>query len=118
MTSRLVFSKIPVRGFAGGTGHLGDLGSGAGKSGGGGGSIRDAGGAFGKLQGTCATKSFILVAREEEYFHKLQHEQIKALKEQIQREIRFYEQQQKHELQVCDVPCDFAGYRTPQAAHC
>ncbi|KAH7676130.1 CBN-MAI-2 protein, partial [Aphelenchoides avenae] len=36
-------------------------GSGAGKGGGSGGSIRDAGGAFGKLE----------AAREEEYFYKL-----------------------------------------------
>lgn len=36
-------------------------GSGSGKGGGSGGSIRDAGGAFGKME----------AAREEEYFHKL-----------------------------------------------
>lgn len=40
--------------------QLGDLGSGAGKGGGGGGAIREAGGAFGKLE----------AAREEEYFYK------------------------------------------------
>jgi len=40
--------------------QVGDLGSGAGKGGGGGGSIREAGGAFGKLE----------AAREEEYFYK------------------------------------------------
>lgn len=40
--------------------QLGDLGSGAGKGGGAGGSIREAGGAFGKMQ----------AAREEEHFHK------------------------------------------------
>lgn len=40
--------------------QLGDLGSGAGKGGGGGGSIREAGGAFGKVE----------AAREEEYFYK------------------------------------------------
>jgi hypothetical protein len=39
---------------------LGDLGSGAGKGGGGGGAIRDAGGAFGKME----------AGREEEYFYK------------------------------------------------
>lgn len=38
----------------------GELGSGAGKGGGGGGSIREAGGAFGKME----------AAREEEYFYK------------------------------------------------
>jgi len=42
------------------SGQLGDLGSGAGKGGGGGGSIREAGGAFGKME----------AAREEEYFYK------------------------------------------------
>lgn len=41
--------------------QMGDMGSGAGKGGGSGGSIRDAGGAYGKLE----------AAREEEYFHKL-----------------------------------------------
>lgn len=40
--------------------QVGDLGSGAGRGGGGGGSIREAGGAFGKLE----------AAREEEYFYK------------------------------------------------
>lgn len=40
--------------------QLGDLGSGAGKGGGGGGSIREAGGAFGRME----------AAREEEYFYK------------------------------------------------
>jgi hypothetical protein len=39
---------------------LGDLGSGAGKGGGGGGAIRDAGGAFGRME----------AGREEEYFYK------------------------------------------------
>jgi hypothetical protein len=42
------------------SGQLGDLGSGAGKGGGGGGSIREAGGAFGKME----------AGREEEYFYK------------------------------------------------
>lgn len=40
--------------------QLGDLGSGAGKGGGGGGSIREAGGAFGRME----------AAREEEFFYK------------------------------------------------
>ena len=39
----------------------GELGSGAGKGGGWGGSIREAGGAFGKME----------VAHEEQYFHNL-----------------------------------------------
>jgi hypothetical protein len=40
--------------------QIGDLGSGAGKGGGGGGSIREAGGAFGKME----------AANEEEFFYK------------------------------------------------
>lgn len=40
--------------------QLGDPGSGAGKGGGGGGAIREAGGAFGKME----------AAREDEFFYK------------------------------------------------
>lgn len=40
--------------------HVGELGSGAGKGDGGGGSIREAGGSFGKME----------AAREEEFFYK------------------------------------------------
>lgn len=43
--------------------YSGELGSGAGKGGGGGGSIREAGGAFGKIE----------AAREEEYFYRKVH---------------------------------------------
>ncbi|XP_034120287.1 ATPase inhibitor A, mitochondrial [Drosophila guanche] len=50
--------------------QIGELGSGAGKGGGGGGSIREAGGSFGKME----------AAREEEFFHKQQKEQLKKLK--------------------------------------
>ncbi|XP_075165614.1 ATPase inhibitor mai-2, mitochondrial [Haematobia irritans] len=50
--------------------QVGELGSGAGKGGGGGGSIREAGGSFGKME----------AAREEEFFHKQQKEQLKNLK--------------------------------------
>ncbi|XP_033250955.1 ATPase inhibitor A, mitochondrial-like [Drosophila miranda] len=49
--------------------QIGELGSGAGK-GGGGGSIREAGGSFGKME----------AAREKEFFHKQQKEQLKNLK--------------------------------------
>ncbi|KAF7280192.1 ATPase inhibitor mai-2, mitochondrial-like [Rhynchophorus ferrugineus] len=65
--------------------QLGDLGSGAGKGGGGGGSIREAGGAFGKVE----------AAREEEYFYKKQKEQISQLKEHLHDEIAFHEEQIK-----------------------
>uniref|UniRef100_A0AC34QN68 ATP synthase F1 subunit epsilon n=1 Tax=Panagrolaimus sp. JU765 TaxID=591449 RepID=A0AC34QN68_9BILA len=70
-----------------------DLGSGSGKglvSGGSGGSVRDAGGAFGKLE----------AAREEEYFHKLKQAQLKELKGQLAREIEHHEQQQKNHAAV------------------
>ncbi|KAJ8923746.1 hypothetical protein NQ315_010327 [Exocentrus adspersus] len=65
--------------------QLGDLGSGAGKGGGSGGSIRDAGGAFGKQE----------AAREEEYFYKQQREQLKKLKGELHDEISFHEEQIK-----------------------
>ncbi|CAJ0928069.1 unnamed protein product, partial [Mesorhabditis belari] len=61
--------------------QLGELGAGMGKSGGGGGSIRDAGGAFGKLE----------AAREGEYFHKLQIRQIDDMRKQIRKELQFSE---------------------------
>ncbi|CAH1965033.1 unnamed protein product [Acanthoscelides obtectus] len=68
--------------------QLGDLGSGAGKGGGGGGSIREAGGAFGKQE----------AAREEEYFYKLQKEQIAKLKTELHEQINFHEEQiKKHQ---------------------
>ncbi|KAK0390469.1 hypothetical protein QR680_019369 [Steinernema hermaphroditum] len=71
-------------------GSLGDFGAGAGKAGGSGGSIRDAGGAFGKLE----------AAREEEYFHKLQRAQVKAMKDQLAREIEHHEKQAGHHQDV------------------
>ncbi|XP_065284035.1 ATPase inhibitor, mitochondrial-like isoform X2 [Dermacentor albipictus] len=59
----------------------GEWGSGSGKGGGGGGSVREAGGAFGKME----------AAREEEYFRKLQAQQITVLKEHIEDEIKQHE---------------------------
>ncbi|VDM23828.1 unnamed protein product [Toxocara canis] len=53
---------------------LGEYGCGAGKSGGSGGSIRTAGGAFGRLE----------AAREGEYFYHLQEDQVKLLKHQLE----------------------------------
>ncbi|KAL3990054.1 Mitochondrial ATPase inhibitor IATP family protein [Acanthocheilonema viteae] len=69
-SSRLAIglSRSIKRGFS----QAGDLGSGSGKGGGTGGSIRDAGGAFGKRQ----------AAREEEYFKNLEKEQLKSLRMQ------------------------------------
>ncbi|VDM42734.1 unnamed protein product [Toxocara canis] len=58
--------------------NMGDMGRGAGKSGGSGGSIRDAGGAFGKRQ----------AAHEEEYFYNLQKEQVKAMRIELEEKLR------------------------------
>uniref|UniRef100_A0A0N4ZPG1 ATPase inhibitor, mitochondrial n=1 Tax=Parastrongyloides trichosuri TaxID=131310 RepID=A0A0N4ZPG1_PARTI len=63
-------------------------GSGVGHGGGGGGSIRESGGAFGKLE----------AAREEEYFHKLNQEQIKKMHDHLVNEIKeAKEQAKKHD---------------------
>ncbi|XP_067125551.1 ATPase inhibitor mai-2, mitochondrial-like [Centruroides vittatus] len=59
----------------------GEWGSGAGKGGGSGGSVRDAGGSFGKME----------AAREEEYFRKKQKEQLQKLKEHLDDEIHHHE---------------------------
>jgi hypothetical protein len=67
------------------SGQLGDLGSGAGRGGGDGGSIRQAGGAFGKME----------AAREEEYFHNKQREQLERLKNDQIHQAEFHHQQIK-----------------------
>lgn len=72
--------------------NLGDPGAGSGKAGGSGGTIRDAGGAFGKLE----------AAREEEYFYKLRNAQIKALKEQLLREKEHHEDEAKHHKDIVE----------------
>ncbi|XP_070533788.1 ATPase inhibitor, mitochondrial-like [Ptychodera flava] len=59
----------------------GEYGSGVGKGGGGGGSVREAGGSFGKME----------AAHEEQYFRKLQAEQLKSLKSQHDEEIEHHE---------------------------
>ncbi|XP_052235927.1 ATPase inhibitor, mitochondrial-like isoform X1 [Dreissena polymorpha] len=63
----------------------GDLGSGAGKGGGSGGSIRDAGGAFGKIE----------AGREEEYFHKLGDKQLKEFQKNMNEQKKFHEEEIK-----------------------
>jgi len=55
----------------------GEYGSGAGKGGGGGGSVREAGGAFGKME----------AANEEMYFKKLQAIQLQRLKDHLEDEV-------------------------------
>ncbi|XP_052761563.1 ATPase inhibitor mai-2, mitochondrial-like [Mya arenaria] len=66
----------------------GDMGSGAGKGGGSGGSIRDAGGSFGKME----------AAHEEQYFRKLRDEQLKAFKKNVDEQKDFHEDEiRKHQ---------------------
>lgn len=68
------------------SGNIGsDIGSGVGRGGGGGGSIRESGGAFGKLE----------AAREEEYFHKLGKEQLKKMHDHLVKEIKEAKEQVK-----------------------
>ncbi|KAJ8735323.1 hypothetical protein PYW07_006943 [Mythimna separata] len=68
--------------------YSGEPGSGAGRGGGGGGAIREAGGAFGKME----------AAREDEYFYKKQKEQLANLKNHLGEEISFHQDQiKRHE---------------------
>merc|ERR550534_514901 len=57
--------------------------AGEGKGGGAGGSIRSAGGAFGKME----------AAQEEQYFRKLEAEQLKKMKHMIEDEVDHHERQ-------------------------
>ncbi|CAG0888224.1 unnamed protein product [Darwinula stevensoni] len=70
----------------GGDSQMPGLGGGAGKGGGGGGSIRDAGGAFGKME----------AAREEQYFRKLARKQLDDLKSHLDEQISYHE----HEIKM------------------
>lgn len=70
----------------------GEWGSGSGKGGGSGGSIRDAGGTFGKME----------AAREEEYFRKLQAQQVEMLKNHIEDEIASHEKLIKQHQEEID----------------
>ncbi|XP_047527525.1 ATPase inhibitor mai-2, mitochondrial-like isoform X1 [Vanessa atalanta] len=68
--------------------YSGEPGSGAGKGGGGGGAIREAGGAFGKME----------AAREDEFFYKKQKEQLANIKGHLDKEISFHQEQiKRHE---------------------
>jgi hypothetical protein len=73
-------------------GQVPGAGAGVGKGGGAGGSIREAGGAFGKLE----------AAREEEYFHKLQKMQLKNLQKTLDDEVDYHERQVKHHLEAIE----------------
>ncbi|XP_065225987.1 ATPase inhibitor A, mitochondrial-like [Planococcus citri] len=69
-----------------------ELGSGAGKGGGGGGTIREAGGSFGKRE----------AAAEEQYFRKLQADQLHQLKDHMSDEISFHEDQIKRHQEALE----------------
>ncbi|XP_025090869.1 ATPase inhibitor mai-2, mitochondrial-like isoform X1 [Pomacea canaliculata] len=62
---------------------MGEWGSGAGKGGGTGGSVRDAGGAFGKME----------AAHEELYFKKLERDQLAKLRRHLEEEVEYHEDQ-------------------------
>ncbi|THD24205.1 Cob(I)yrinic acid a c-diamide adenosyltransferase [Fasciola hepatica] len=65
-----------------------ELGRGAGKGGGTGGTIRDAGGAFGKRQ----------ASHEEEYFHRKEREQLHILRQRLEEEMQYRRDEiKKHE---------------------
>ncbi|ELT92129.1 hypothetical protein CAPTEDRAFT_228244 [Capitella teleta] len=64
-------------------------GAGAGKGGGAGGSVREAGGGFGKME----------AAHEEQYFRQLQAEQLAKLKSHHEDEIAFLEKEVKEQEQ-------------------
>ncbi|XP_011505526.1 PREDICTED: ATPase inhibitor mai-2, mitochondrial-like [Ceratosolen solmsi marchali] len=67
---------------------LSQQGAGAGKGGGRDGAIREAGGAFGKME----------AAHEDQYFYNLQKEQIAKLKTDLTDEISFHKEQiKRHE---------------------
>merc|ERR1712110_143481 len=61
----------------------GQAGDGAGKGGGAGGSVREAGGALGRME----------AAQEEQYFRKLQAEQLKSMKHMLEDEVSHHEAQ-------------------------
>ena len=77
---------VPARAMSG------SWGEGAGHGGGSGGSIRDAGGAFGKRE----------AAMEEKYFRAKQEEQLKSLKEHMHNEIEIHEQSIKTHMEAIE----------------
>ncbi|XP_065062716.1 ATPase inhibitor mai-2, mitochondrial-like [Rhopilema esculentum] len=72
-----VFSAPLSRTMAGG------LGEGAGRGGGSGGDIRSAGGAFGKME----------AAREDQYFRRLQEDQLNSMKRQHQEQTIYHDEE-------------------------
>lgn len=72
--SRLCTTPIFWKNYSSGADGIGNLGRGAGRGGGGGGKIREAGGALG-VRGA---------VKEEEYFYKMQQQQIEDLKKHLE----------------------------------
>ncbi|KAH9512627.1 hypothetical protein Btru_038980 [Bulinus truncatus] len=85
MASRLpIFLRSPaIRIISARAATSGNLGDGVGKGGGAGGAVREAGGAFGKME----------VAKEEQYFRQLQKEQLEKMKDMLEDEVSHHEQQ-------------------------
>lgn len=73
-TFQLLFKPFPLKSYGSGADGIGELGRGAGRGGGGGGKVRESGGALG-VRGA---------VQEEEYFYKLQQQQLEDLKKQIE----------------------------------
>ncbi|XP_005091422.1 ATPase inhibitor mai-1, mitochondrial [Aplysia californica] len=70
----------------------GQFGDGAGKGGGSGGSVRDAGGSFGKME----------AAKEEQYFRQLQKEQLDKMKDMLEDEVTHHERQIRQHQEAID----------------
>lgn len=67
-------TRSNLRNYGSGADGIGELGRGAGRGGGGGGKVREAGGALG-VRGA---------VKEEEYFHRMQQQQLEDLKKQLE----------------------------------
>ncbi|CAB3409179.1 unnamed protein product [Caenorhabditis bovis] len=80
------FGRVAVRCMSGG------VGDGVGRGGGTGGSIRDAGGVFGKME----------AAREDEYFYKKQKEQLQQLRAHIAQEVEHHKNQLDNHRKVIE----------------
>ncbi|KAG7170859.1 ATPase inhibitor mai-2, mitochondrial-like [Homarus americanus] len=83
LTSRTVFNLRSPLALCVRVMSTGDAGSGVGHGGGTGGTIRDAGGAFGKRE----------VALENQYFRRLQHQQLEKMRAGIEEEVVFHKEQ-------------------------
>ncbi|KAI1691328.1 mitochondrial ATPase inhibitor, IATP domain-containing protein [Ditylenchus destructor] len=85
--ARIVFAKGNRRMYSQEGG-----GSDSGRTGGAGGSIRQAGGAFGKME----------QAREDEYFYKQQKQQLEMLKKENAKDLEHHESEAKRHLEAIE----------------